>query len=216
MKHCKSKFKNKIPFFILCFSFLILSVTGCQPSEQSQQIGVNNPNSTQVILIGTDIFPLEMVGIWHNEQFGWLLRFDNDGRITKLRHTIGRANLAAGEISTFPLIDGGQGVIEPGLWQVEYLAETDEVVVDILLSSFEYDIPHQGIISGSSRDIFISTVPKAGETTWTAHWISKPEYTASTEDEAYQNYKLPFKAGDEDKGEIVFEKIDPGKPQHEH
>lgn len=186
--------------FLLCclLSAVCLFTIGCQPGNTSQDTLIE------------DTFPAQMVGVWANEQHGWILRIEEDGRLSKLRHTIGRVDLAAGQRAEFPLIDDGKGFMQPGPWQVEYLAETGDLVIDISLEGFEYILPYQGVISGSSRDIFIGKLPNIGEKTWTAQWISKPDFVASTEDKTYTDYKLPFKAGDEDKGEIIFEKVDPG------
>ncbi len=208
--------KYKLFLFILMV-ISVLFIVGCQESSQTQpqETVTGDPNTAQVILLNSDEFPKQLVGIWLNEEHGWIMRIEEDGRLYKLRHTIGRANLIAGQILTFPLVGGGEGIIEPGPWQVQYNGRTNEVIIDIALKHFNYDMVGEGVISGSSRDIFIGTLPDEGETTWTVQWIGHPEYVASTDDKTYTDYQLPFEAGDEDKGEIIFEKYDPEAAQKE-
>lgn len=204
--------------FLLCCLLIVvcLFTTGCQPGNSSAELVTGDPNASQVILLNTNTFPKDMAGVWINEHHGWILRFEEDGRLSKIRHTIGRADLTAGQTSTFPLIDGGDGFIEPGPWTVQYNDKTRELVVDIILKNFKYNLVAVGFVGGSSRDIFMGSLPEKGETTWTAQWISRPEYVASTADKTYTDYELPFEAGDEDKGEIIFEKLDMGAPQNEN
>lgn len=213
----KLKTQNRLLLTVHCLLITAVCLfSGCQSDQKARRAVAGDPNTSQAILVGTDTFPQQMVGVWINEEHGWIMRLEEDGRLTKLRHTIGRRDLAAGQRSEFPLVGGGKGFMQPGPWAVEYNKNTNEVVVDVSLDSFEYDIAGQGVISGASRDIFIGRLPERDENIWTAQWISKPDYMASTEDKTYQDYTLPFDAGDEDKGEIVFEKYDPDAPDHDH
>lgn len=192
---------NLVVILIILLSVSFLA--GCQETKQT----ASKQEPMQVILVDTDTFPEEMVGIWSNEEHGWVLKFEKDGSIKKIRHTIGRANLVAGERFTFPLIDGGTGVIDPGPWYMQYNAKGRGVVVEITLKSFKYELGGN-TISGSSRDIFAGTLPEKGDTTWAVEWISYPDYVASTADASYSDYELPFYEGTEDRGEIVFTKVD--------
>ena len=195
-------------FLILIGIILISMLSGCQESRKSQMGTVVDPNVSQVALVNASVFPKEMVGIWQNKENGWIFRIEKSGRIFKVQHTIGRAELRAGEISTFPLANNGKGIIKPGSWYVQYNGETQTVAIEITLERFQYNLGYGDMVSGSSRDIFIGELPEKGQTIWKAQWLSYPKYVASTGDKQYTNYTLPFEAGDEDKGEIVFEKID--------
>lgn len=190
-------------------------LAGCQEGQTTQQQpAVSDPNASQVILIETDTFPAYMSGVWQNKDFGWILKIEENGRLSKVRHTIGRANLTAGQVSTFPLVNNGQGVIEPGPWYIQYIATANELTVEIALKNFKYDLGGD-VIEGSSRDIFMGPLPNQGETFWYADWISYPEFIATTEDKTYIDHELPFEAGDEVKGEIIFEKFDPDAAEEE-
>ncbi len=109
--------KYKLFLFILMV-ISVLFIVGCQESSQTQpqRIVSGEPNTAQVILLNCKTFPQKMVGIWLNEENGWILRIEENGRLSKIRHTIGRADLAAGKTSTFPLVGGKSGTIEPGPW----------------------------------------------------------------------------------------------------
>ena len=75
------------------------------------------------------------------------------------------------------------------------------------LDNFNYQLGGN-IIRGSSKDIIMGAAPEPGETIWQAHWISFPEYIASTVDGSYVDYELPVDPGQEDMGIIEFVKLD--------
>jgi hypothetical protein len=179
---------------------VFLGVSGCQPAQQK-----DFPNST-VALIGAKEFPAHMVGVWTDDSSRWGFKFEADGRISRLTHTIG-TKLRGGEKATFPLIEGGMGEAVPGPWHVEYNGENGELAVEIVLDSFSYEVGGNWI-RGSSRDIFMGPLPQPGETTWRAQWISYPKFIATTASGKYEDYELPYEEGMEDKGEVVFTKLD--------
>ena len=193
---------------ISLFSSMLL-LAGCQSSPDRQTSSVSDPNATKLILIGTHHFPQEMEGIWQNQQFGWMFKIDDTGHLTKIRHTIGRVYIEAGQEVQFPLLTKGKAQFEPGPWYVQYDAKTKTIEIEINIKHFEYNIAEGETVKGSSKDIFTGKLPTKGGKTWRADWLSFPKYVASTADEQYKNYKLPFEEGDEEKGEIVFEKVDP-------
>jgi hypothetical protein len=180
---------------------VILGVLGCQPAQQK-----DIPNST-VALIGAKQFPAHMVGVWTDASYGWGFKFEADGRVSRLTHTIGRVQLRAGQTATIPLVEEGSGEVVPGPWHVEYNGEDGELAVEIVLDSFSYKVMGNWI-RGSSRDLFMGPLPQPGETTWRAQWINYPKYIATTASGQYENYELPYEEGMEDKGEVVFTKLD--------
>jgi hypothetical protein len=187
----------------------LVMLVGCQSEQQN----LNDPNS-RVILMEAKTFPKEFTGIWYNKQNGWTLKIEENGRLSEIIHTVGRPVVVAGQTSTFPLQAGGQAVVEPGLWFVQYNGTKRELAVEVTLTRFEYVIGGN-TVSGSTRDIFIGTLPAKGDTIWRADWLSFPEYVASTADKTYQDYHLPIEEGQEDMGEIIFEKVDPGDLKRE-
>jgi hypothetical protein len=188
-------------------AFFLLALTGCQQKQQEQHSLMADPNATRVILVASKQFPESMKGVWQNKDSGWILKIDENGCLTKIQHYIGRSKLIAGQTATIPLINNGQAVIEPGPWLIQYDGENRNVVIEITLKSFLYDVGGDQV-KGSSRDIFIGKVPEKGESVWKAQWLSYPQYVASTSDRKYVDYILPFEEGSEDQGEIIFEKID--------
>ncbi len=194
----------------LIYSLLVFSVflAGCQKEEISPQSEGFDPNITKTILAGTSLFPDEMKGVWRNEEHGWMFKIDENGYLTKVRHIIGQADLAAGQTTTIPLVNNGKATLIPGPWYIQYNGETKNIVIEITLEHFEYNLGSGNMVSGSSRDLFMGMPPEHGQTTWKAEWISFPEFVASTGDQTYQDYKLPFYEGTEEQGEIVFEKLD--------
>lgn len=192
--------------FFICIG-LVSIMTGCQKDQKTDRDAAVDPNVNRVLLIDADRFPESMKGIWQNSEFGWILKIDERGYLTKIQHHIGRAKLIAGQITTIPLVNNGQAIIEPGPWFVQYDGKSQNVSIEITLKNFVYNIGADQV-RGSSRDVFIGKVPQKGQTTWTAQWITFPKYVASTADRTYTNYELPFEEGSEDQGEIIFEKVD--------
>jgi len=160
-----------------------------------------------VILIDAQKFPAVAAGVWENEEYGWIFRIEKDGRLSKIRHTIGRAALKADETASFPLINNGMAIIEPGPWCVQYDGKNGFITIEINIKRFYYDLGGGNVVKGSSRDVFMGSLPKKGEDRWVLSWLSFPEYIASTGDRRFLDYQLPVESGDEDKGEVVFTKI---------
>lgn len=194
---------KRAAFFLL--SVLVLTA-GCHQAGQKAGSG-SDEQPSQVILLNAKRFPSSLTGIWENEENGWILRIESDGRVSKIRHTIGRVALKAGEITTFPLINNGSARVEPGPWYSQYDGIGDMVTIEINIKEFIYNIGGGNIVQGSSRDVFIGTPPLKNDQTWTVQWISYPEFVASTGDRQFLDYKLPFEQGDEDKGEIIFKRV---------
>jgi len=192
----------KLSFSILFV--LTIFMTGCQGPVDNNI----DDEFEKVTLKGTNSFPEQMVGIWEEKSQGWIIKFEKDGSIKKLRHTIGRIKLIDGQKTTFPLIDDGEGFMDPGPWKVIYTNKDRFLTVEIAITGFKYNIPGTGIISGSSVDLFMGEIPVKGGNEWRVDWISVPEFVASTADKKFQNYKLPSDPGDEIKGELVFEKLE--------
>lgn len=185
---------------------LLAASLGCHKQTAKTTQAPVDPNVRPVVLVAAAAFPKEMVGVWENKEHGWILKFEEDGRLSKIRHTVGRMDVTAGKKAEFPLVRGGEGTMDPGPWQVEYNGLTGELIVEIILNGFSYSVDGH-LITGSSRDLFTGTAPKAGENVWRAMWINFPNFVATTADKQYENYELPFDEGMEDQGIIEFEKI---------
>ncbi|MEJ5259787.1 MAG: hypothetical protein WHS88_06315 [Anaerohalosphaeraceae bacterium] len=194
---------------ILSFSLFIPFFVGCSGKIQDVRTlsSSDETSVSQVLLINAKKFPSEAAGVWINEDYGWILRIEKDGRLSKIRHTIGRAALKTGETTSVPLINNGHAVIEPGPWYVQYDGKIQTVTIEINIRNFFYDIGGGNVVKGSSRDVFMGPLPQKGEDRWVLNWLSFPEYIASTGDKEFLDYKLPFEPGDEDKGEIVFQRF---------
>ena len=180
----------------------LIVLAGCQTRYRQ----VSDLNS-DIILIGASSFPREMVGVWYNKEYGWKLKFERDGHLSEIIHTIGRQEVVAGQATTFPLIEGGTGVIVPGPWQVQYNGKTRELAVEVNLDSFKYNI-NNNEVRGSSKDLFVGVLSSKEGNIWRTDWVSLPEYIATTADVSYVDYQVPIGLGQEDKGVIVFEKVE--------
>ena len=200
MKHLELRIKNSKLRITLCLlPFALCLLAGCQTGPQAGE--------SMVELVEAEAFPEHLVGVWRNASHGWGFMFEPDGRISRLTHTIGRMEIRAEEKATFPLVDGGQGDATPGRWYVEYNGTTDELTVEIELADFNFRVFGHWL-RGSSQDFFMGAAPEPGQETWRAHWISFPNYVATTASEEFVDHELPHEPGMEDRGEIVFEKLD--------
>jgi hypothetical protein len=99
-----------------------------------------------------------------------------------------------------PLAEEGMGLVEAGKWSVQYTRSNRELAVEIVLNKFTF-VKGADIVEGKSRDLFVGRVSKDGKT-WTAEWISQPEYVVTTNTQS--QVPLPIDEEQKTMGTIVF------------
>ncbi len=157
-------------------------------------------NSTDILLTEGGTFPAELAGIWIADREGWELLLNADGSIAVGIMTIGRVPAKPGQITQVPLVEEGMGLVEAGTWSVQYTRSIRELAVEIVLNKFTF-VKGADIVEGKSRDIFVGRISKDGKT-WTAEWISQPQYTVSTDTQS--QVPLPVEDDEQNMGEITF------------
>ena len=175
----------------------LAAITGCQEAGKS---------GVEIVIEGDGQFPAELVGRWIADRGGWEFVFEPDGSISTAVISFGRFTVKPGVVNKYPLREDGEGIIRPGLWSVQYVPETQNLVIEIKIEEF-YMQKGDEIVKGKSEDLFVGTVV-TGDTTWTAEWISTPEYIVTTKDKTYEEYKLPVDEANVSKGLLTFTKVD--------
>ncbi len=184
----------------LFFLLTILGLGGCKTTQP-------HDGNMRVLILNGKSLPSEVAGVWVADRANWLIEIQKDGTIPRVVHTIGAIEVFNGQSRTFPLVEDGQGFVQPGPWILQYDHRTQELMVEINLAYFEWDKKTEKVY-GKSRDVLTGPVQSDG--TWRATWIAFPEYFVTTEQVV--DYQLPIEEGTEDQGQILFtRKTDPKK-----
>jgi hypothetical protein len=183
---------------IMGLLFIGILLSACQgPNQQPIQQTINN---TDILLTEGGAFPAELSGIWIADREGWELLVNPDGSIVTGIMTVGRVPAKPGLTTQVPLAEEGMGLVEAGKWSVQYTRSNRELAVEIVLNKFTF-VKGADIVEGKSRDLFVGRVSKDGKT-WTAEWISQPEYVVTTSTQS--QVPLPIDEEQKTMGTIVF------------
>jgi hypothetical protein len=119
-------------------------------------------------------FPKVMVGVWEVEvtrRSKWGIKFEADGSILKIIHTIvGPVTLAQGQIYEEGPDEGTYAVFVMGPCETEYIAGTRILKVKLVLDHFKMVLPN-GELEGRTEDYFQGPVSPDGKT-WDVEWRS--------------------------------------------
>jgi hypothetical protein len=116
-------------------------------------------------------FPKFLVGVWQADDFNWGFKFEPDGKISKLIHTIG-ARIDVNEGSYYEEgIAGSSFLYVLGPCSTHYDPKTGILKVSVVLDYFLMDIPPAGTIEGSTKDTFEGPV-SAKDLAWNVKWRS--------------------------------------------
>jgi len=143
---------------------LMLSVFyGCIEQQKSGPVVITGKTDTK--------FPQFLVGVWQANDFNWGFKFEPDGKISKLIHTIG-ARIDVNEGSYYEEgIENSRFLYVLGPCSTNYDPKTGVLKVSVVLDYFLMDIPPAGRIEGSSKDTFEGPV-SAKDLTWNVKWRS--------------------------------------------
>lgn len=143
---------------------MVLSLSvfyGCAEQQKSE---------SQVITGKTDAkFPKFLVGVWQADSSKWGFKFERDGRISKLEHTIG-AKIDVNKGSSYEEgIRNSHFMYVLGPCTTSYDPNSKVLKVLVVLDYFLMDMPPAGTLEGSTRDLFEGPV-SAKDLTWHAKW----------------------------------------------
>jgi hypothetical protein len=183
---------------IMGLLFIGILLSACQgPNQQPIQQTINN---TEILLPEGGAFPAELSGVWIADREDWQILLQPDGSIASCLHTVGRVPVKPGQTTQVPLALEGMGLVEAGVWSVQYTRSTRELAVEIVLNKFTF-VKGSEVIEGKSRDLFVGRVSDDGKT-WTAEWTSQPEYVVTTDDKG--QIPLPVEEEQKSMGPITF------------
>ena len=135
---------------LLLLAGCVVVLTGCFGCQ----------NDKKVIKTKTDDdkqFPEFLVGIWQSDQFNWGFKFERDGSISKLKHTMGMMiNVEEGGLYEEGT-EGSTGVYVLGPCEADYEPQTRQLKVTIILDHFRMELP-VGVLEGNSKDYFSGPV----------------------------------------------------------
>ncbi len=183
-------------FILLVSIFSVLGLAGCQ-NDSARNSGV------KVIVDGDGRFPESLVGTWKSDNGLWEFVFEKDGSISSALISISRARIKPGKTTTVPMILGGKGIFEPGLWTVQYLQEQQQLTIEIKIEHFYVELGDD-IVKGKRHDFFIGSVSGNGQL-WSAKRFSFPENITHTNQ--HKNYMLVEDPNDNPKETLIFQKV---------
>lgn len=139
--------------------FLPFLLVGCRSADTQQKCNIERP------------FPQVMVGVWEADKGNWVIRFEADGSVKKIRHMLaGESVIADGGMYYEGPDEGTYAMYVYGECGAKYDACANEVEVLITLDKFEMQLP-TGLLEGTAKDYFTGQVSDDGNT-WVAEWRS--------------------------------------------
>ena len=174
---------------------IVLGVVGCQQQAVHKGVEVN--------IEGGGGFPQEMVGVWQGSWGSWEITFEADGSISSVVIPQGRTRLVPKEPTTVRLIRvGGKGVYEPGVWSVNYIPDSRDLMVEIVVKNFEAEIGND-ILRGNIRYMLTGQVNEDYRL-WTPSVVTYPKYFVYLDGKSDPN-ELPVDPNDLIL-DVIFEK----------
>lgn len=186
-----------------CFSLLLLCGLGCQPGEKRPEV----PRKSELVLVGTESFPENLAGRWLDDRMRWDIVIEKNGQISEVIHNMGRVTVKMGQVSKVPLKDGGEGIMQPGEWVLQYDADSREMAISVDIDKVRFQVGSQ-IVEGSCRDLLYGEVSE-DYSTWVAQWNTFPTYYVTTGE--YEHHQLPMDEHLENMGTITFKRIPDGQ-----
>ena len=160
---------KKVLLLTLCLT-VFSGLCGCWNAGRGDRgIGVSIEEDGQ--------FPEFLVGTWRPNESRWLLTFEADGRISKMRHFGGmEIDVAEGGLWE-QWRDNIEALYVLGPCEARYNTETRELSVTIVIEEFIISSPNDSL-EGSFHDYLTGRVSEDG-TTWKANWTSTSEIIGS-------------------------------------
>jgi len=149
---------------LLPFAFCLLLLAGCQEAAKKGRL-------VEAAVKNEGNFPDFLVGVWQNESFQWGFKFERDGKISKLIHTVGvPINVEEGMYYSENPDANGTGLFILGPCETSYDSHSRILKVSIILEYFRIEIP-AGAVEGYSKDLFEGSVDEKS-LTWDVEWRS--------------------------------------------
>lgn len=118
-------------------------------------------------------FPEFLVGTWRPDKSRWVLTFEPDSHISKMRHSVGMEF----DVAEGGLVEQGRNNAEAiyvlGPCEAQYNPETRELSVTVVIEHYVINFPN-GSMEGSFHDYLTGRVSEDG-LAWNASWTSTGE-----------------------------------------
>lgn len=173
---------------------IVLGIVGCQPGPMSK-------TGVEVNIGGDGVFPQELVGLW--KASSWEIVFEADGSISSAVIPQARTRMVPKEPTIVPMRLGGKGVYEPGLWSVDYMPQSRELTVEIVVKRFKLELG-DNVLKGKLRYLLSGQVSEDYKV-WYCTTVSFPKYFAYTTSTPGPQ-ELPVDPNHTVK-EVLFEKV---------
>jgi len=162
---------------IWCCVFLLVPA-GCKDtgkqdrgSEETVVEPVPPRGEVEVVVEGNGEFPEFLVGVWQAqmEQGEWAFKFEPDGSISKIAHSLaGWVDVVEDRVYLEGPEPGTYATFAMGPCEANYDMKTRELRVTIILAYYQLVLPQEQS-EGSAYDFFIGPVSEDGKR-WTASW----------------------------------------------
>jgi hypothetical protein len=157
-----------LPYHYLCALCLVplvlcLYIVGCQGTRKSSS---STPKSN---------FPQIMVGVWEadindNQESKWGIKFEKDGTINKIIHSVaGPIDLREGSVTGEGPDEGMYYYFIMGPCTSEYNPKTKKLAVKIIVDEYLMKLP-TGELKGRIEDVLEGTIPAKKGLPWNVEW----------------------------------------------
>ena len=155
---------KKVSVLFSCL-FILLTLTGCGPQNQRKSQSSRLENKTR-----ENVFPEFLLGVWEADKFRWRFKFERDGTISELLHTMGMS-IRPEEGGFFEEgLEESNAAYVMGPCEASYDPNARELNVKIVLDYFRIEIPF-GVFEGGSKDYFSGVISKDGKR-WDVEWLN--------------------------------------------
>ncbi len=192
-----------------------VNAAAAEPNQPQEEIWDGTAPSAEVMpdffadAPETNAFPASVIGLWDAELFSpqviWQFRFEPDGSIKWLHHTLaGAINMEEGGSERINRAVDGYYVFTMGPCEARYIPDTNTLKVKIILDYFIMKIP-DGQVEGRQEDYFEGPVSMTENgLTWGTKWRFF---------RWIKNWPVPdINYMKENPEPLIFVKIDPNSP----
>jgi len=152
----------RIGFWLL---LVLMFVSGCTGRQK-----ISSGGNLADVKDTKSRFPAFLVGVWQANAFNWAFKFEPDGKISRLTHTLG-VPMKVEEGSYYEQgPENSFGLYVLGPCDTSYDPNSKVLKVSVVMDYFRMEFPTDSI-EGSARDVFEGPV-SAKDLIWNVKWRS--------------------------------------------
>ena len=119
--------------------------------------------------------PRQIAGQWVTEDAKWKIVFDESGVVDFVIHPVGPM-LKPMNITEVPLKHGGKGAYRCGRWSVQYIPDSRELTLEVVVDYFK-NVMGPSVIEGKMQETLTGFFNE-DFTVWQVDWFNISEYKA--------------------------------------